>query len=281
MEKEAKGLQWLHGIEEYLEFNKDTSARSYIRLILDLLYADKPVITEATGDVDYSNFIYLLKNYTSNPLFEKMARYSRLGYNFINLTDAFSRGQVKSKVWLSNELKTLNIQADNLLLIGSWYGQLMMYLDHINYKKARLIDLDREACVISDSVFNHHKIDDHVIKSICANIDDLELHQNGYMLSVENFSTGNNYNEKFLPNLIINTSAEHMDDSWFERIRFKKLISDPIVVIQTNNLFDADGHINCVHSVNHLTKKFPMREVMFAGELKLQNYKRFMLIGKV
>jgi hypothetical protein len=281
MEREVNGLQWLHGVEEYLKFNKDESASSYVRLILDLLYSDKPVITEVTEDVDYSNFIYLLKNYTSNPLFEKMARYSRLGYNVGNLTDAFSRGQVKSKIWLSNELDALGVQADNVVLIGSWYGQLMMYLDHINYKKARLIDVDRKACEISDTVFNHHKIDDHVVKSICADIDNIELHQNGYVFSIENFSTGKDYNEKFLPNLIINTSAEHMSDEWFERIRFKKIISDPVVVIQTNNLFDADGHINCVHSINHLTKKFPMREVMFAGELKLQDYKRFMLIGKV
>jgi hypothetical protein len=53
------------------------------------------------------------------------------------------------------------------------------------------------------------------------------------------------------------------------------------VAIQSNNLFDIPEHVNCVHSVDHMMKKFPMREVLFAGELQLKGYKRVMLIGRV
>ena len=70
-------------------------------------------------------------------------------------------------------------------------------------------------------------------------------------------------------------------EDWFHQIRFKKLDSNPIVAIQSNNMFDIEEHVNCVHSVDHMKKKFPMSEVLYEGELQLKGYKRFMLIGKV
>jgi len=84
-----------------------------------------------------------------------------------------------------------------------------------------------------------------------------------------------------MPDLIINTSAEHMTEEWFHQLRFKEVESNPIVVVQSNNLFDIDDHINCVYSVEHMRKKFPMKEVLYEGELQLKGYKRVMLIGRV
>jgi hypothetical protein len=83
-----------------------------------------------------------------------------------------------------------------------------------------------------------------------------------------------------LPNLIINTSAEHMTEEWFHQIRFKEMESNPIVAIQSNNMFDGEGHINCVYSADHMKKKFPMKEVLYEGELQLKGYKRVMIIGR-
>ena len=80
--------------------------------------------------------------------------------------------------------------------------------------------------------------------------------------------------------MVINTSAEHMTEDWFHQLRFKNLESNPIVAIQSNNMFDGDGHINCVYSSDHMKKKFPMKEVLFEGELQLKGYKRVMLIGR-
>jgi len=108
----------------------------------------------------------------------------------------------------------------------------------------------------------------------------LTLHKNGYEWPVTNFKENTEYVEKFVPDLIINTSAEHMSEDWFHQIRFKELESNPIVAIHSNNMFDGEGHINCVHSVNHMKKKFPMNEILFEGELQLKGYKRVMLIGR-
>jgi len=71
-----------------------------------------------------------------------------------------------------------------------------------------------------------------------------------------------------------------MTETWFDAIRFKEVESNPIVVIQSNNLFDIEEHVNCVYSIDHMKKKFPMREILYEGELQLQGYKRIMLIGR-
>jgi hypothetical protein len=56
--------------------------------------------------------------------------------------------------------------------------------------------------------------------------------------------------------------------------------SDPLFVIQSNNLFDVEEHVNCVHSIDHMCKKFPMERLEYAGEQELYGYKRFMVIGR-
>jgi hypothetical protein len=115
---------------------------------------------------------------------------------------------------------------------------------------------------------------------VCADINNLTLHKNGYEWKIENFKDNKTYSEKFLPDLIINTSSEHMTEEWFNQLRFKQIESNPIVAIQSNNLLSGDGHINCVHSIDHMKKKFPMKEILYEGELQLKGYKRVMLIGR-
>ena len=208
--------------------------------------------------------------------------YLKLNLDSSALQDAFSRSQIKSKIWLVKELVNLNITYHNVLIMAGWFGQLKnIYNTQLTYRKMRVLELDRMACETSDYVFNLDNLTEHKVKAVCANINDLTLHKNGYEWPVENFKESTSYTEKFLPDLIINTSAEHMTEEWFHQLRFKQLDSDPIVAIQSNNLFDIPEHVNCVHSADHMKKKFPMREVLFAGELQLKGYKRVMLIGRV
>lgn len=144
----------------------------------------------------------------------------------------------------------------------------------------RIVELDKTACESSDYIFNLSNLENYKVKSVHANINQLVLHKNGYEWPVENFKEGTSYNEKFLPELIINTSAEHMSEDWFHQIRFKEMSSNPVVAVQSNNLFDIPEHVNCVHSIDHMKKKFPMKEILFEGELQLKGYKRVMLIGR-
>jgi hypothetical protein len=213
-------------------------------------------------------------------LFRAVNDYIKKGHDQKALQDAMSRSQMRSKIWLVEELAKIKTAYNNVAVMAGWFGQLQfIFSNNLAYEKMRIIEIDRQACELSDYVFNLTNLEDHRVKAVCADINQLTLHKNGYEWSVENFKDGGEYSEKFLPDLIINTSAEHMTEEWFHQLRFKQLDSDPIVAIQSNNLFDIPEHINCVHSVDHMMKKFPMREVIFAGELQLKGYKRVMLIG--
>ena len=229
--------------------------------------------------------LWLLKNCESDD-----ARYFRYINDFIRkdkdikiLSDAMSRSQVRSKVWLVNELKQIKRAYKNVALLAGWYGQLVDLFgadDNINFRKFRNVELDREACLESDYNFNLRRLEEHKVKAVNADINNLTLHSTGYEWEVENFKSGEKYTEKFLPELIINTISEHMTTEWSDKIRFKPWEEKPIVAIQNNNYFDLDEHINCVHSIDHMKKIFPMSEILYEGELQLKGYKRVMLIGK-
>ena len=219
--------------------------------------------------------------FPNDKIFRSILNYLKLDLDNSPLQDAFSRSQVKSKIWLIEQLAHLQTHYNQVVVLAGWFGQIKsIYDQQLTYGKMRVVELDRSACEISDHVFNASNLVNHKVKSVCTDINQLTLHKNGYEWLVENFKESTSYTEKFLPDLIINTSAEHMTEEWFHQLRFKRLDSDPIVAIQSNNLFDIPEHVNCVHSVDHMQKKFPMREILFAGELQLKGYKRVMLIGR-
>ena len=255
---------------------------------LEQLGMETAKILKSMSQPDFAQFIVntqlarLDQQFPNDSIFRGIMSYLKLNLDSSALQDAFSRSQIKSKIWLIQELANLNLNYHNVLIMAGWFGQLKtIYNQQLAYRKMRVVELDRAACETSDYVFNLSNLDNHKVKSVCADINQLTLHKNGYEWSVENFRDGTTYREKFLPTLIINTSAEHMTEEWFHQLRFKQLDSDPIVAIQSNNLFDIPEHVNCVHSEDHMMKKFPMREVLFAGELQLKGYKRVMLIGRV
>jgi len=236
---------------------------------------------------DFEEFIVrtrlskLDRQFPSDKIFRGIMSYLKLNLDNNALRDAFSRSQLKSKIWLVEELAKIDTNYDNIVVMAGWFGQLKSVYDkRLTYAKMRIVELDRSACETSDYIFNLSNLENYKVKSVNSDITNLTLHKNGYEWDVENFKEGIKYGEKFLPNLIINTSAEHMTEEWFNQIRFKELEGNPIVVIQSNNLFDIPEHINCVHSVDHMKKKFPMKEILFEGELQLKGYKRVMLIGR-
>ena len=279
-EVDKSAISWLHGLQEFFKFQGDETSSNYVDFILKLLYANNPMIA-LTEEADIVEFISMLRKFTHNNVFTSFHKYYREDHNPKHLQDAYSRGQVQSKIWLAQELQKIRTEHKNVLILAGWYGQLLQYFREMKFGKVRIVDMAREACLISDDIFNLHLIENYRVKSICADMNDLVIHKSGYMLNVENFKNteAKIFSENFMPDLIVNTSAEHMDERWYEAIRFKEFENKPIVVIQSNNLFDIDEHINCVHSVDHMKKKYPMSEIFYEGELQLKGYKRVMLIG--
>ena len=255
---------------------------------LEQLAGETGLVLKGMNQENFDQFVtktQLLKldqQFPNYKIFKSILDYLKLDLDNKPLQDAFSRSQIKSKIWLINELSNVKAHYSQVAVLAGWFGQLKsIYEQQLTYSKMRIVELDRSACETSDNVFNLSNLENHKVKSVCADINALTLHKNGYEWPVENFKESTSYTEKFLPDLIINTSAEHMTEEWYHQLRFKQLEGDPIVAIQSNNLFDIPEHVNCVHSVDHMMKKFPMREVLFAGELQLKGYKRVMLIGRV
>ena len=52
-----------------------------------------------------------------------------------------------------------------------------------------------------------------------------------------------------------------------------------MIVIQGNDYFEIEEHVNCSKDLNEFSYKSPMTNVLYEGELQLPKYKRFMKIG--
>ena len=276
MKESSSVREIFFGLEEYLKFKNDDEQALFLRDFVKILDSD---------DIQTAILEYCIKNLnkhdSNDTIFRSIIDYKKKVDNN-HIYDAFSRSQIKSKVWLIEELAKISSHYPNVVFLAGWYGQLKsIYEKKLTYSKIRNIELDEDACNASDYIFNINNLDNYKVKAVCADINNLTLHKNGYEWEVENFKDNKTYSEKFLPDLIINTSSEHMTEEWFHQIRFKQIDSNPIVAIQSNNMFDGEGHVNCVHSIDHMKKKFPMKEILYEGELQLKGYKRVMLIGKL
>jgi hypothetical protein len=305
-EKQLSPIEWLYGLEDYFNFSNNTEATEFLHDFVSTYYSQDPwailkKLVLKSYELDKTlfskhlncyinainkqyNMIELascLRDFSKEKILNSIHMYERNSGDISVLNDAMSRSQMKSKIWLIEELEKINTNYANVLVMAGWFGQIKgIYDNRLTYTKMRIAELDRTACETSDYIFNLSNLENYKVKAVNVNINELTLHKNGYEWDVENFKESTKYSEKFLPDLIINTSAEHMTEEWYNQIRFKELESNPIVAIQSNNLFDIPEHINCVHSIDHMKKKFPMKEILFEGELQLKGYKRVMLIGR-
>lgn len=282
MESGLGSIHWLHGLEDYFEFINDNESKQFVRFLLKLLYADKPTIT-TNEESSMEEFIYTLRKFSNSAMMDVLYKYYREGHEPLALQDAFSRGQVQSKIWLATELAKLKTDFEMVYVLAGWFGQITSYFDaaDINYNKMRIMDIDPSACEISDKIFNASNLENYKVKSVERDLTDYTwLSRTGCEYILKNYNNNQETKEKTSPDLIINTSAEHFHERWYHKFANRPLETNPLFVIQSNNLFNVPKHINCVHSIDEMKIKFPMAEVLFEGELQLKGYKRFMLIGR-
>jgi hypothetical protein len=321
MENGSSSIHWLHGLTDYFEFRKNKDISTLCSNFLKVMYSKNKAhtlrnsIMEAipsklnTTDIfNVLNFYSHAANsedemyleeisaalallYPNESIFKIINKYFRETNNKEAIQDALCKGQVQSKIWLTQELQQVSDHFDTVYHLGGWFGQLTWYFENnITFDKYRNFDIDLEACKVSDYIINLQYLEGYKVKSVELKLPmksstDNEkkmdwISRTGCEYEIKNYSNDNVFREKTQPNLIINTSAEHMPSIWYDKFVNRPQETDPLFVIQTNNLFDAEGHVNCVHSVDHLIKKFNMSRIEYAGELQLTGYKRFMLIGR-
>ena len=186
-----------------------------------------------------------------------------------------SRGQIKSKLWLIEELKKLDLNLGTIFLCGGWYATLatMIFENDLDVKKIRSFDLDNNCWKIAEIFNKPWVMKDWQFKSCTQDIHDINYSTHVYNVYRSNGSTCELTDS---PDTVINTSCEHIENfkSWYEKIP-----SGKIVILQTNNYFDLPEHINCSKTIDDFADQTPMTEVLYSGELFLEKYSRFMRIG--
>ena len=221
--------------------------------------------------------------------------------------DALSQGQIKSKQWLLSKIKGIDLGI--VFICAGWYGTLatMMFEDeNIYVDKIRSFDIDDSCWKIAEDLNEPWKADNWVFKA--TTLDIVSFFTNGYysdkdttvinkitnldntwsLEEKEKSDTNKTYHYytinvkgepklcQEVPDTIVNTSCEHIEKftEWFNAI-----LKDKLVVLQSNNYFEIDDHINCVKNITEFKQQAPLSNIIYEGELELEKYTRFMLIG--
>ena len=190
--------------------------------------------------------------------------------------DCISRGQLESKKWLVDELKNIdNLVLGKVCLCAGWYATVVPLLVEadIEFDLIRSFDLDPSVWKIAEAFNKDLLIDGWKFKAQTADINELDF-------SVTRFETERDdgtfqpLKERF--NTIVNTSCEHIEgfDSWYNKMPAGKLM-----ILQSNNYFEIDEHVNCSESLEAFAKQTPMNQVLYQGDLELEKYTRYMRIG--
>ena len=188
-------------------------------------------------------------------LFKKIvaeARHSK------DLLDSVSPNQYRSKEVLIKHVENLQLidQNSEIVIFGGWYGTILIpafkYVDKIT-----LIDKDKDVIGIAKNrLFDHYKNVDFISKDV--------------------FDWAPDSKRIKTCNLIINTSCEHMPS-------MKKLELDTksYFAYQSNNMYDIEGHINCVSSIEEFKWQLPDNaKVMVEDKITDERGTRFLLVGK-
>ena len=175
-----------------------------------------------------------------------------------DLLDSVSPNQYKSKEVLIKHVENLQLvdQNSEIVIFGGWYGSILIpafqYVDRIT-----LIDKDKDVINISKNrLFDHYKNIDFISKDV--------------------FDWAPDSKRIKTCNLIINTSCEHMPS-----MKKLELNTKAYFAYQSNNMYDIEGHINCVSSMEEFKFQLPENaKVMVEDKITDERGTRFLLVGK-
>lgn len=174
-----------------------------------------------------------------------------------DLLDSVSPNQYKSKERLIKHVENLQLvdQNSDIVILGGWYGSILIpafkYVNRITH-----IDLDDKVVgMAKNRLFDHYKNVDFITSDV------FDKNRKG---RIEN------------ANLIINTSCEHMPS-----MKNLELDTKAYFAYQSNNMYDIEGHINCVSSMEEFKWQLPDNaKVLIEDKIIDERGTRFLLIGK-
>lgn len=182
------------------------------------------------------------------------------------LNVAFNKKQIACKKWLVEELfRATDGALGSVYVLAGWYGVL----------GAMLLN-DRRFSVKHLSVIDQDGSCEPVAK--CLNATSAVRGLFGFHVAdILELDYRHPPNDLDRPDLIVNTSCEHMSnfEQWYKRVP-----EDALLVLQSNNYWEIPEHVNCVPTIEAFQEQAPMAELLYSGSLELEKYTRFMLIGR-
>jgi hypothetical protein len=170
--------------------------------------------------------------------------------------DAFWSGQLKSKEWLITNLRKHVNKFVTVDIHGGWVGVLasMLFQSDVPVLNIRSIDIDPTCEPIA---VNMNKIEEMVGKFRAVTADMCAIRSDA--------------------DVVINTSCEHITqeqyDLWLSGMPYNTLL-----VLQSNN-YNIPEHVRIATDLDDFKTQSKIN-VLWAGELELPLYKRFMIIGR-
>ena len=193
-----------------------------------------------------------------------------------NLVRFSSFGQLESKSWLIKTLKEKELLSlGTVFICAGWYSLLPYFFlndKDFSIKQIFNFEIDSLSVSISEDLNRKFVKNDWRFKATFKDILELDYQSADFSTLKAN---GEAQSLVISPDTIINTACEHIQDfnKWWSLLPTNKQI-----ILQSNNFFEVEDHVNCVNDLQEFKKQAPL-ELIYEGELNLEKYKRFMLIG--
>lgn len=185
----------------------------------------------------------------------------------LNWKDALSRNQVRSKIWLIEQIRNnpeytkqrkVGEEPVTTVVVGGWVGLLpfLAHMNGVNLYNVINVDIDdpvhAAARTLNGSLYTNFKNSSTDIRQFP-------------------FSRYKNL-------VVIDTIVEHFKN---HNVWVKSLPIGTTVVLQGNDMFDVPDHVNCHNSLEEFLETCGLNTIAWAGELLLYKCTRYMAIGKV
>ena len=196
------------------------------------------------------------------------------------LTDSFSRGQLRSKIWISDTINDLDIDLGDMIYVcAGWYGVLPALLFERNkIDTIRSFDIDSSCALPAETLNRCYTVDDWKFKASTMDIKDL-IYTGEFMYETLKYNGDKETITDGAPTCVINTSCEHIEDfaSWWAGIP-----TGMLVIMQNNDFDDEEKHDHAddtVTSLEEFSERLNVSETLYEGTLALNKYNRYMVIG--
>lgn len=171
--------------------------------------------------------------------------------------DAFWSGQLTSKEWLITNLKHQLHHPVSIDIHGGWVGVLasMLFQSEITIKNIRSVDIDPTCEAVATMMNKQEEIAGRfraVTADMCAIRSDADI--------------------------IINTSCEHITQDQYD-LWLSGHPHSSLLVLQSNN-YNIPEHVRTANNLDEFKEQCKLEHILFAGEIELPLYKRWMVIGK-